>query len=128
VYSTVYYSITWLLFGLPVKDTQTGLKIFRRQVLQRVLPRVLAKRFAFDIELLANAHRLGFRIVDAPITLKFKRPMGSRIGIADIRNIFIDTLAIFYRMRVVKYYDKFDESILLSDMPVNEDAREYLTS
>src|SRR5579871_5847013 len=76
VYSAVYYTLTRLMFGLPITDSQVGLKVFRAEVLQRVLPRILAKRFAFDIELLANAHRLGYRIVDGPVTLNFQRPFG----------------------------------------------------
>jgi glycosyltransferase involved in cell wall biosynthesis len=122
LYSNVYYSMIRLMFGLPVKDTQTGIKLFKREVLQRVLPRVLVKRFAFDIELLANAHRLGFRIVDAPITLHFQRPFG-RIKVRDIRNIVIDTLAIYYRMKILRYYDRVGER-RLADLPIGERANE----
>lgn len=107
VYSVVYYSIIRLLFGLPIKDSQTGLKVFRSEVLQRVLPRILAKRFAFDIELLANAHRLGYRIVDGPVTLEFRRKVG-RIKFRDVLNILIDTMAIYYRMYILHYYDRLD--------------------
>jgi glycosyltransferase involved in cell wall biosynthesis len=105
IYSMAYYTVIRLLFGLPVRDTQTGMKVFRRTVLEAVVPRILAKRFAFDIELLANAHRLGFKIVDAPITLNFQRKFG-RIGLSDVRNIVLDTLAIFYRMHIIRYYDR----------------------
>lgn len=108
LYSKAYYFMTRLLFGLPIKDTQTGMKLFRREVLERVLPLILAKRFAFDIELLANAHRLGYKIVDAPVTLQFARKFG-RINWKDVQNVLTDTLAIFYRMRIIRYYDKIDE-------------------
>lgn len=107
VYSAVYYTMIRLMFGLPVKDTQTGLKVFKRDVLHRVFPRILAKRFAFDIEVLANAHRLGYRIVDAPVTLQFQRRFG-RLKWNDIVKIMTDTLAIFYRMHILRYYDRFD--------------------
>ncbi len=105
IYSAGYFALVWLLFGLPLRDTQTGLKVFRRQVLQDVFPRVLVKRFAFDIEVLANAHRLGYKIVDAPVTLRFNRKYG-RITFNDIRTIALDTLAIFYRLRLRHYYDR----------------------
>jgi glycosyltransferase involved in cell wall biosynthesis len=104
VYSAAYYALVRVLFGLPLKDTQTGLKLFKAQVLRDIFPRVLAKRFAFDIEVLANAHRAGYKIVDAPVTLRFQR-MYNRIGMRHVWCILLDTLAIFYRMKVRHYYD-----------------------
>jgi glycosyltransferase involved in cell wall biosynthesis len=118
LYSVVYYSLVRVLFGLPVKDSQTGLKVFRSEVLERVLPRILAKRFAFDIELLANAHRLGYRIVDGPVTLEFRRKVG-RIKLRDALNILIDTMAIYYRMYILHYYDRLD-TIRLHDLRLSD--------
>jgi hypothetical protein len=106
------------MFGLPVKDSQTGLKVFRAELLQRVLPRILVKRFAFDIEVLANAHRLGYRIVDAPVRIQFRRDIG-RIRFRDALNILIDTLAIFYRMYILRYYDRLD-GIQLHELSIPE--------
>lgn len=105
VYSFGYYSIVRMLFGLPLRDTQTGLKLFKRSVLEDVLPRVLAKRFAFDIEVLSIANRLGYKIVDAPVRLEFQRVFG-RIRFHHAWTIGVDTLAIFYRLRILQYYDK----------------------
>ena len=122
VYSAGYYTLVRMLFGLPLKDTQTGLKLFRRKVLADVLPRVLAKRFAFDIELLAIAHNLGYRIVDAPVKISFNRPYG-RIRGGDIWRIFLDTLAIFYRLRILHYYDSAHPwDLVVSEEPVREIA------
>jgi glycosyltransferase involved in cell wall biosynthesis len=104
IYSFFYYMLVRTLFGLPVRDTQTGIKLFKRSVLERVLPRILVKRFAFDLELLANAHHFGYRIVEAPVTVNFKR-VCSRLRFDAVWNVFVDTLAIFYRMRILRYYD-----------------------
>lgn len=110
VTSWCYYTLIRLLFGLPIKDTQTGIKVFKHEVLARVFPRVLVKRFAFDIEVLANAYRLGYKIVDAPVTLEFQRGAFGRIRPRDIYYIMMDTAAIFYRMHIIKYYDGVAES------------------
>jgi glycosyltransferase involved in cell wall biosynthesis len=107
VYSLGYQILIWFLFGLKVKDTQTGLKIFKREVLEKVLPRLLVKRFAFDVELLAVACRLGFkRIYEAPVkidTEKFK--FTSTIKFKTVWEMLIDTLAVFYRLHILRYYD-----------------------
>ncbi len=99
-----YYLFNRLLFNLPVKDSQAGLKLFKKKVLDKVFPKIIVKGYAFDLELLVVANKFGYRIVEAPINLKFAR-FKNRIGFKAIRNIFIDTLGILYRLRVLKYYD-----------------------
>lgn len=107
LWSIGYFMLVRTLFGLPLRDTQTGLKIFRAEVLRRVFPRILAKRFAFDVEVLVNAHLLGYKIIDAPVTLQFARASG-RVRLGDVWTALLDTLAIFYRARILKYYDRMD--------------------
>lgn len=105
--SWMYYFFIKTLFNLPVRDTQTGLKVFRRKVLDDVLHRLLVKKFAYDVELLATAVRFGYSIVEVPVILEFKRDLKwGRIRFEDILNLFIDTLAVLYRLRIMRYYDK----------------------
>jgi hypothetical protein len=103
--SEVYYLLTRLFFRLPVRDTQTGIKLFRREVLDEVFPRLLVKQYAFDLELLVNARRRNYKIVEAPVRLDFQGKFG-RIGLRDIWNMLVDTAAIFYRLHILKYYDQ----------------------
>jgi glycosyltransferase involved in cell wall biosynthesis len=100
-----YYALTHLLFGLPLRDTQTGLKLFRAAPLKAVVPRLLAKRFAFDIELLTVMHRSGYRIVEAPVDVRFRRAL-PRLNLRDAWYVLVDTMAIFYRVYLRRYYDR----------------------
>ena len=102
-----YQMIVRLLFHLSVRDTQAGIKIFRRKVLEKILPRLLVKKYAFDLELLAVAKRQGFRrIYEAPIKLKYNfSDMIHSSTIHAIFNISLDTMAIFYRLYILHYYD-----------------------
>ena len=102
-----YYFLIRLLFNLPCHDTQTGLKLFKRKVLEKVFPRILVKQFAFDLEVLVNAYHLGFKLAEAPIILENKRDYG-RIGVNSVKTTFIDTIAVWYRMYILKYYDRID--------------------
>lgn len=106
--SLCYGTMVKTLFGLRVKDTQLGMKFFRKEVLEKVLPRLLVKKYAIDIELLAVADRLGYkRIYEAPIELDWN-DFGSNISkniINSIWNMSLDTLGVFYRLKILKYYD-----------------------
>lgn len=107
VFSRVYALVLKVLFNLPLRDTQTGLKIFQYEVLDKVFHRVLCKRYAFDVELLANAHHFGYKIAEAPVALNYRRELKwGRIKLADLYFMGLDTLAIFYRMHILKYYDQ----------------------
>ncbi len=68
--SLVFSFVTRILFRLPVDETQTGLKIFRRSVLDEVFTDLRIFGYAFDLELLVRAHRAGFRLTQVPVDLR----------------------------------------------------------
>ena len=103
--SAGYFFLVKLLFRLPLRDTQTGLKLFRRDVLRTVFPKVLVKRYAFDLELLVLAHHFGFGIVESPVIVEYRGKFG-HIGLRSVFNIWWDTMAVFYRLRIKRYYDR----------------------
>lgn len=107
ILSFCYQMIVWFLFHLKIRDTQTGIKIFKRKVLEKILPRLLVKQYAFDLEMLAVAQHLGFeRIYEAPIKLKYNfTDLIHASTFRTIYHILIDTLAIFYRIYILRYYD-----------------------
>lgn len=111
IYSMGYQLLTFILFRLRVRDTQAGLKVYRRNVLEDVLPRLVIKEYAFDIELLAVSNFLGYkRIFEAPVEISWEFGSGSRFKgflFLDpfIRHMLQDTLGVFYRMYILKYYD-----------------------
>jgi glycosyltransferase involved in cell wall biosynthesis len=105
-YSWMYQQFVRALFQLSVRDTQVGMKLFRREVLTEVLPVVVVKRFAFDLEMLAVSRRFGFgRIAEHPIRLTYQF-RGSGVNWRAIANALWDTAAVAYRLRVLRYYDR----------------------
>ncbi len=105
IISTGYFFLIKLLFKLPLRDTQTGLKLFRHEVLKKVFPKVLIKRYAFDLEVLVLAHHYGYSIAEAPVIVNYRGKFG-HIGLKAVFNIFWDTMAVFYRLAIKKYYDQ----------------------
>lgn len=103
LYSSGYRQLTRLLFRLPTRDTQTGIKLIKRETLAAVLPKMVEKRFAFDLELLVVARRMGYRsFVELPVQIaeRFTTTISPRA----VWRTLLDTSAIFYRLRVVRFY------------------------
>ncbi len=111
-FSWGYRLFTHAIFGFKVKDTQVGIKIFKRKVAKNVFKKLLVKHFAFDIELLAVAYALGYkRIYEAPIKLSFNNDssipsLKSFKFWKIILRILNDTFGIYYRIKISKYYIK----------------------
>ena len=99
--------ISKYLLGLNIHDTQAGLKIFKRKVLEKVLPRLLLKNYAFDLEMLSVSNHLGFsNIYESPIKLTYDfKSLTHASGFKVIWQSLIDSLAVFYRLRILRYYD-----------------------
>lgn len=117
-----YRMLVRILFGLSIRDTQVGIKVFRREVLEKVLPRLLVKTYAFDIEILAVAYSLGYkRIYEAPVELEFNE--SSSISSGGFWNVIFlmlwDTLAVFYRLKILHYYSDDNKRLWKFDRQLN---------
>lgn len=104
-----YRTLTHVLFGFSIRDTQVGLKFFRKEVVEKVFPKLLVKTFAFDVEILAVANAMGFKkIYEGPIELNFNE--GSSITSRNFWTIIFfmlwDTMAVFYRLKILNYYKR----------------------
>jgi glycosyltransferase involved in cell wall biosynthesis len=120
VYSFGYQALVRALFGLNVRDTQVGLKLFRRRVVADVVPLLLVKRFAFDVELLVVARLRGHtRIVEAPVTLRHAR-FSSTIRLRSVFDMLWDTAAVFYRARILHYYQRLGGTHPRAGQPTSE--------
>lgn len=107
--SWVYQKCIHSLFDLNVTDTQVGMKLFRREVVQAVLPEMKTDRYGFDLELLSLARIYGFtQILEAPIELNYfernRRFILSelwhvgRVGLS----LMIDTYKVYRRVASVR--------------------------
>jgi hypothetical protein len=96
------------LFNLKVRDTQAGIKIFNARALKVILPKLVEKKFAGDLEMLVAAKKNGFHnICEAPIKMNYSEDrFSSAVKLDQITGIFIETLAIWYRANVLKWYNR----------------------
>ena len=66
VASRVFNFLIRSLFLFNFRDSQCGAKIFKKNVVEKILPRLNMTQWAFDIDLLHNVKKCGFRIKESP--------------------------------------------------------------
>jgi glycosyltransferase involved in cell wall biosynthesis len=98
IYSLGYFWLVKLLFGLPVRDTQTGLKLVRRDLLLAALEKTESRGFTLDLELLVRLVQLGAVMVEAPVVVNHSMKFGG-IGFPVVWQIFRDTWEVWRRVR-----------------------------
>ncbi len=104
-YSWGYQLLAQVLFGLHVRDSQTGIEFLRRDVLDAVLPRTTEQRFALDIEMLVVARQLGFdTFLELPVRIHTRS--ASTVSLTTVSHILRDTMSIFWRLRVRHFYGR----------------------
>lgn len=85
--------------ALPdLNDTQCGFKLFRRDAARAIFSRQRVERFAFDVEALMLARRLGHRIAEVPVD--WDNPTQSTLRVArDASRMMLDLLRTVWRLR-----------------------------
>jgi dolichyl-phosphate beta-glucosyltransferase len=63
-----FAAVARLALRLPVRDTQCGFKMFRREAGQRLFSLSSETGYLFDLEILTLARQLGYRVVEVPVS------------------------------------------------------------
>ena len=66
IMSRGYNFIVRSLFLFPYRDTQCGAKVFKREALEKILPKLGESEWGFDVELLFHAKKVGVKIKSIP--------------------------------------------------------------
>jgi glycosyltransferase involved in cell wall biosynthesis len=82
--------------GLPLWDTQCGFKLFEHRAAQEIFRRQRLDRFAFDVEVLFIAQKLGFTIVETPV--RWSHSEGTKVS------MFKDSLNMLLDLARVRWY------------------------
>jgi dolichyl-phosphate beta-glucosyltransferase len=88
-----FNKIVRVLLVRGLKDTQCGFKMFTREAAKKIFPLQMIERFAFDVEILFLARKLGFRIIEMPVTWK-DSPLTSVSMVKDSLSMFTALLHI----------------------------------
>lgn len=82
-----------MLTGLPIYDTQCGFKAFRREAIGPILKLQRIETFAFDVEMLYLASRMGLTIREIPVHWSHVHHTKVKL-LRDSIRMFLDVLAI----------------------------------
>lgn len=96
VLSRAFSAVTRLAFRLPVAETQTGLKAFRREPLESAMPALQIGRYSFDLELVSLLHRAGCRIGEYPVRLEVQASP-SRVNAGTLWEMARDSARLWVR-------------------------------
>jgi glycosyltransferase involved in cell wall biosynthesis len=73
VFAFAFHLVVGLLFALHFKDTQCGFKAFKRNAVKKLLPLVKTKGFAWDVDVLVQARKLGLKVKEIPIDWRLEK-------------------------------------------------------
>jgi dolichol-phosphate mannosyltransferase len=100
--SKMFNLLVRLLTGINLRDTQSGLKAGRGSALRAIFKKMVVRRYAFDVELLAIASALDLKIKELPIIIT----LDCSFKILEIIKMLFDILQISYRINLTKQYQK----------------------
>ena len=97
------------IFYVNVTDTQVGIKLFRKEVIDAVLPHLEINRYGFDLELLCLARTFGFsKVLEAPVRLDYfnrttRHVWTDMIHVVKVGfSLMIDTWELYRRLKKFK--------------------------
>jgi dolichyl-phosphate beta-glucosyltransferase len=92
--------------ALPgIRDSQCGFKLFRLEVARRVFALQRVERFAFDVEVLWLARKLGYRIAELPVTW-IDHPSSTVNPVTAPANMLIDLVRIRWHQLMGRYRER----------------------
>ena len=100
ILSYTFKLLVAIFLNIKIKDTQTGLKAGRTNVLKQIFNIITIKRYAYDVELITIAKLLNYKIKELPITIQ----LNSYFNPIQIFLMFKDLLGVAYRLHITKWY------------------------
>jgi dolichol-phosphate mannosyltransferase len=87
-----------LILWININDTTAGFKCYKRSVLEAIdLDKISFTGYAFQIEMKYTAHKLGFKIVEVPITFKDRTEGTSKMSMGIFKEAFWGVLQMKFK-------------------------------
>ena len=67
LYAFMYNRLARFLFNIPVRDVNCGFKVYRRDLVERLLPQLRSTGALINVEMLARARKLGATVTEVGV-------------------------------------------------------------
>lgn len=84
IISKAYNLLIWLLFGLKMKDIDSGLKLIKKKVIEDILKEPLRFKYCAMSEFILKAYLGGYTIIEIPVS-HFPRKKGNSVIFTPLR-------------------------------------------
>lgn len=92
----VFGLIVHMLVPLGVTDSQAGFKVFSKKATEAIFPKQTIFRWAFDVEILAIARKMGFKIKEMPI--KWVNDAESKVKVGGMIKMLFEVLRVRWNL------------------------------
>ena len=99
VLSHFYSRLFRTLFRNSIHDPQCGLKVFRREIVPKLVENITVKGFAFDTQLIVTAFTQGLRVKEVPVN--WTHGKFSKISVRHIKSMGLDLFSIWYNFHLL---------------------------
>jgi len=114
VASRIFNFLIHSLFIMFYKDTQCGAKLFKYEVIKKILPSLTLTRWAFDVNLLYLCKKHGFKIREYPVIWR-----DEEYSVLNLKKAGLQMFLSIIRLRllnspfkfIIKLYDKLPEKL-----------------
>jgi dolichyl-phosphate beta-glucosyltransferase len=98
----IFNRMVWMLTLPGINDTQCGFKCFSAEASEKLFPLQTIDGWAFDVEILAIARELGYKIVEVPIPWYYEAQSKVHV-VRDFMRTFLELIKIRKTIRSKTY-------------------------
>lgn len=95
-----FHFLVWLTFSIPLKDTQTGFKLFQGTELRNINRKCISNRYIFDVEVIYYALKEGKILEEIPVNIIHK--LSSTINVRSIILMIWDLFTLRIKLALDK--------------------------
>ncbi|MFB9326941.1 glycosyltransferase [Paenibacillus aurantiacus] len=109
--SSSFSAMNYIFLRLPVKDTQTGCKVFRGEWIRSVVSLVKAQGYLFDVEILGMASHDRLQMKEVAVAIE-RSDKPNRIGLKSVLGAAVEWCRVVYYVKSYSSHFKKKKTVI----------------